>query len=106
MNSNNKESSSCESQEKVVVEAINLPVIQIDEVNENNKESGSKDDHFNPSVRIVIVPKLPDNSCGFHLSRSKWDPYPYVSGIDKDSPAEYSGVKIGDCVLEVIFRIK
>lgn len=46
-------------------------------------QSGSSveipDDHYNPSVRMVHVPKLENGSCGFNLSRSKWDPYPWVS---------------------------
>ncbi|XP_058812670.1 uncharacterized protein LOC131677100 isoform X1 [Topomyia yanbarensis] len=63
--------------------------------------NASPDDHYNPSVRILHIPKQPDGSCGFHLSRSKWDPYPWVSGVDEVSPAEVTGLKAGDCVLEV-----
>lgn len=40
--------------------------------------NGSVDDHYNPSVRMLHIPKLENGSCGFHLSRSKWDPYPWV----------------------------
>lgn len=53
------------------------------------------------SVRMLHIPKLPNGSCGFHLSRSKWDPYPWVSRVDSESPAELTGLKNGDCVLEV-----
>lgn len=35
-------------------------------------------DHYNPSVREVNIPKFANGSCGFDLSRSKWDPYPWV----------------------------
>ncbi|XP_055588392.1 uncharacterized protein LOC129740674 [Uranotaenia lowii] len=63
--------------------------------------SSSAEDHYNPSVRILHIPKQPDGSCGFHLSRSKWDPYPWVSGVDGESVAEVTGLKAGDCVLEV-----
>uniref|UniRef100_A0A182PUE3 PDZ domain-containing protein n=1 Tax=Anopheles epiroticus TaxID=199890 RepID=A0A182PUE3_9DIPT len=59
------------------------------------------EDHYDPSVRILHIPKQTDGSCGFHLTRSKWDPYPWVSGVDADSPAEVTGLKVGDCVLEV-----
>nr|XP_029722762.1 uncharacterized protein LOC109397270 [Aedes albopictus] len=59
------------------------------------------DDHYNPSVRILHIPKQTNGSCGFHLSRSKWDPYPWVSRVDGESPAEVTGLKAGDCVLEV-----
>lgn len=38
-------------------------------------------DHYNPTVREVNIPKLANGSCGFDLSRSKWDPYPWVSAI-------------------------
>ncbi|EDS43914.1 conserved hypothetical protein [Culex quinquefasciatus] len=41
----------------------------------------TSDDHYNPSVRILHIPKQPDGSCGFHLSRSKWDPYPWIPKI-------------------------
>lgn len=71
----------------------NIPVIQV--------EKDATSDHYNPTVRLMNIPKLNDGSCGFDLSRSKWDPYPWVSSIDKDSPAENSGCKVGDCVLEV-----
>jgi hypothetical protein len=65
------------------------------------KEITQKYYHYSSSVRLVTIPKLADGSCGIHLSKSKWDPYPYISGIDKSSPAEDSSIKIGDCVLEV-----
>ncbi|XP_053698322.1 uncharacterized protein LOC128745309 [Sabethes cyaneus] len=71
-------------------------------LNANGTDSSANlDDHYNPSVRILHIPKQPDGSCGFHLSRSKWDPYPWVSGVDEESPAEVTGLKAGDCVLEV-----
>ncbi|XP_058059883.1 uncharacterized protein LOC131210625 [Anopheles bellator] len=63
--------------------------------------NASAEDHYDPSVRILHIPRQNDGSCGFHLTRSKWDPYPWVSGVDADSPAEVTGLKVGDCVLEV-----
>lgn len=36
-------------------------------------------DHYNPTVRSLVIQKLINGSCGFNLSRSKWDPYPWVS---------------------------
>lgn len=78
--------------------------IDLNETTFSNIDSGDSTQkyiHYNPSVRLSTIPKLTDGSCGIHLSKSKWDPYPYVSGIDKNSPAECSGIKLGDCVLEV-----
>ncbi|XP_033210089.1 uncharacterized protein LOC117168495 [Belonocnema kinseyi] len=38
---------------------------------------------------------------GFHLTRSKWDPYPWVGLVENGSDAEMSGLRPGDCLLEV-----
>lgn len=38
-------------------------------------------DHYSPSVRLLNIPKLQNGACGFNLSRSKWDPYPWVSAV-------------------------
>jgi len=59
------------------------------------------DQHYCPSVRICEVVRPVTGSCGFHLTRSKWDPYPWVSGVESGSPAEAAGLQAGDCVLEV-----
>ncbi|CAH0562525.1 unnamed protein product [Brassicogethes aeneus] len=58
------------------------------------------EDHYNPSVRIVDL-KRNGTNCGFKLTRGKWDPYPWVTKVEKDSAAEVAGVKNGDCLLEL-----
>jgi C-terminal processing protease CtpA/Prc len=63
--------------------------------------SEESDKHYNPSVRICEVVRSTSSSCGFHLTRSKWDPYPWVSAVDVASAAEAAGLLPGDCVLEV-----
>lgn len=89
-----------------ISESFNVPVIFVenrdDEVN-GQIINGLNGDHYSPSVRVVHVSKPVDStsSFGFHLSRSKWDPYPYISRVDNDSFALSSGLKEGDCVLEV-----
>jgi hypothetical protein len=89
---------------------FSVPVIFIenrdDEVN-GHIISSSNSDHYSPSVRVVHVSKPVDTTSGFgfHLSRSKWDPYPYISQVDKDSFALSSGLQEGDCVLEVNIMI-
>ncbi|XP_011500205.1 PREDICTED: uncharacterized protein LOC105364049, partial [Ceratosolen solmsi marchali] len=40
-------------------------------------------------------------SHGFHLIRSKWDPYPWIKSVDKGSSADVSGLRSGDCLLEI-----
>lgn len=60
------------------------------------------EEHQNPALRVCEVLRTTESgSCGFHLTRTKWDPYPWVSGVDKDSAAHHAGLKVGDCVLEV-----
>lgn len=50
-------------------------IVTTGEVNNSVSENS---DHYNPTVREVNIPKLANGSCGFDLSRSKWDPYPWV----------------------------
>lgn len=38
----------------------------------------ARQDHYNPSVRLLKIDKSTNGACGFHLTRSKWDPYPWV----------------------------
>ncbi|XP_012278387.1 uncharacterized protein LOC105698586 [Orussus abietinus] len=39
--------------------------------------------------------------CGFHLSRSKWDPYPWIGSVERGSIAEKADLKSGDCLLSI-----
>lgn len=32
-------------------------------------------------------------SCGFHLTKSKWDPYPWVSHVENNSSADLAGLR-------------
>lgn len=85
------------------VKSQNIPVIFIeDRDDEVNERIINGLDHYSPSVRVVNITKpLEVTGFGFLLSRSKWDPYPYISKIDDDSAASASGLREGDCVLEV-----
>lgn len=52
--------------------------------NGENGETKEIDDHYSPSVRMLNIPKNAHGSSGglgFHLTRSKWDPYPWVYSI-------------------------
>lgn len=87
-------------------EKFTVPVIFVEDRNDEvNGQimNGLENDHYSPSVRNVYVSKPVETTSGFgfHLSRSKWDPYPYISRVDKDSYAAHAGLKEGDCVLEV-----
>ncbi|KAF5275362.1 hypothetical protein FQR65_LT04190 [Abscondita terminalis] len=55
----------------------------------------------NPTTRLVEVGKFNSESCGFHLTRSKWDPYPWVCKVDEGTAAELAGMQPGECVLEI-----
>lgn len=58
------------------------------------------DDHYSPSLRVLEIAKAEPN-WGFRLTRSRWDPYPWVAAVDGGSAAEAAGVLPGDCLLEV-----
>ncbi|EFA11239.2 uncharacterized protein LOC662426 [Tribolium castaneum] len=58
------------------------------------------EDHYSPSVRLITLERNGSN-CGFHLTRSKWDPYPWVNSVEDGTAADSAGVKPGDCLLEV-----
>ena len=86
-------------------EKLTVPVIFVEDRNDEvNGQimNGLENDHYSPSVRNVYVSKPVETTSGFgfHLSRSKWDPYPYISRVDKDSYAAHAGLREGDCVLE------
>ncbi|KAG7190732.1 hypothetical protein KM043_006807 [Ampulex compressa] len=45
--------------------------------------------------------ELHDGMCGFHLSKSKWDPYPWVGYVENGSLADLAGLRAGDCLTNV-----
>ncbi|XP_058812675.1 uncharacterized protein LOC131677101 isoform X2 [Topomyia yanbarensis] len=51
-------------------------------------------------LRNVFIEADCGGSLGLHLSRTPWDPYPWVSGVLPGSRADEAGVRVGDCVLE------
>ncbi|KOC70961.1 putative E3 ubiquitin-protein ligase sinah [Habropoda laboriosa] len=40
-------------------------------------------------------------SCGFNLTKSKWDPYPWISYVEIGSLADTAGLKAGDCLINI-----
>ncbi|KAH8354409.1 hypothetical protein KR084_010376 [Drosophila pseudotakahashii] len=65
---------------------------------ENNAENDC-----GSSVRLLRIPRAAPamENYGFQLTRSKWDPYPWVCEVAAGTPAALCGLKPGDCVLEV-----
>lgn len=51
------------------------------------------------TCRTLVSLRLSDDenhcrkSCGFHLTRSKWDPYPWVGYVEAGSVADHAGLK-------------
>lgn len=44
-------------------------------------------------LKMQKINGMPDKSCGFHLTKSKWDPYPWISYVENHSPADLAGLK-------------
>lgn len=38
---------------------------------------------------------------GIRLSKSTWDPYPFISHVEDESTASQQQLQIGDCILKV-----
>lgn len=45
------------------------------------------------TLENVRETKLHGKNCGFHLTKSKWDPYPWVSYVEAESAAGAAGLK-------------
>jgi len=43
----------------------------------------------------ITIPKSGGN-CGFHLSKTHYDPYPWVSRVDEESPAKTAGLSVSN----------
>lgn len=68
---------------------------------QNAADTAISEDGYKPFLRLCEVERPSSGSCGFHLSRTQWDPYPWVTGVEPGSAAEEAGLQPGDCVLEV-----
>lgn len=73
---------------------------------QQKQQPQEEDGEGRPTLRLCRVPPPsagsgPSGSCGFHISRTQWDPYPWVSAVEAGSVAELAGLRAGDCVLEV-----
>ncbi|XP_065082525.1 uncharacterized protein LOC135704914 [Ochlerotatus camptorhynchus] len=64
------------------------------------KEVSEQSENADYFLRNLFIPADAGGNLGLHLSRTPWDPYPWVSGVLTGSSAEQAGVRIGDCVLE------
>lgn len=58
-------------------------------------------DNDNVNLKLISV-ENGANGLGIKLSKSSWDPYPFVSFVD-ESREQLNGLQIGDCLLKVVF---
>ncbi|CAH2064781.1 unnamed protein product, partial [Iphiclides podalirius] len=54
-------------------------------------------------VRLVVLnlPEDEGDGLGFRLTRTLWDPYPWVREVTPGARADLAGLKTGDCLLQV-----
>ncbi|XP_043600622.1 uncharacterized protein LOC122575580 isoform X2 [Bombus pyrosoma] len=69
------------------------------------ENSASIDTAFTGEICIILEnikkTKAIGKSCGFHLTKSKWDPYPWISHIETGSIADHAGLRTGDCLISI-----
>ncbi|CAK9808010.1 E3 ubiquitin-protein ligase DIS1 [Anthophora quadrimaculata] len=65
----------------------------------------STDSTFTGKICVLLEnvkkTKALGKSCGFNLTKSKWDPYPWISYIEIGSLADIAGLKAGDCLISI-----
>lgn len=63
--------------------------------------NGCDDDNVN--LKLISV-ENGANGLGIKLSKSSWDPYPFVSFVD-ETREQLNGLQIGDCLLKVFLSV-
>lgn len=69
-----------ESEYPAVPELIPDIVIENNHLSENTNDDNIQDSILQeiPIVQLLEIQREQGAACGFHLTRSKWDPYPWV----------------------------
>ncbi|EFN89922.1 Probable E3 ubiquitin-protein ligase sina-like CG13030 [Harpegnathos saltator] len=84
------------SYSEILAEAAGVKIVTSSpEENTNAPASGKI------SLKMQKINRSSNNSLGFHLTKSKWDPFPWISYVENDSPADLAGLRTGDCLLSV-----
>uniref|UniRef100_A0A2H1VN72 SFRICE_017218 n=1 Tax=Spodoptera frugiperda TaxID=7108 RepID=A0A2H1VN72_SPOFR len=72
------------------------PAPEVSSTTENDEEQ------YPEGVRVVLL-NLPEDEgegLGFRLTRTLWDPYPWVREVTPNGRADEAGLKPGDCLLQ------
>ncbi|XP_013143513.1 PREDICTED: uncharacterized protein LOC106107246 [Papilio polytes] len=67
-----------------------------------NEPCTSGDEQRSAGVRVVVL-NLPEDEgegLGFRLTRTLWDPYPWVRDVKSGARADLAGLRAGDCLLQ------
>ncbi|KAJ8705125.1 hypothetical protein PYW08_012445 [Mythimna loreyi] len=60
------------------------------------------EEEYTEGVRVVMLhlPEDEGEGLGFRLTRTLWDPYPWVREVTPNGRADQAGLKPGDCILQ------
>lgn len=65
-----------------------------------NEDYDNRDENNEQNLKLISL-KLGSNGLGIRLSKSSWDPFPFVSHVNDKTEAQERGIQAGDCVLKV-----
>ena len=75
----------------------NVWKFQMDKRCDNDLKRNDNDDSNLKLISLECGPK----GLGVRLSKSSWDPYPFISHVEDDSTAQQRELQVGDCILKV-----
>jgi hypothetical protein len=79
--------------------ASNLPSKQATRNNDDDDDDGGGSGSKSSNLKLISVGNTAEG-LGIKLSKSSWDPYPFVSFVD-EARVQQHDLQIGDCLLKV-----
>lgn len=70
------------------------------QIEEHKDETSDYNENNNSNLKLISIENGADG-LGIKLSKSSWDPYPFISFVDETREQRHD-LQIGDCLLKVL----